>query len=125
MTTAVEMQEAGYALFDLASGNGVEVMVSGKTMLKHLNPYRSSLHKEKVLLYLPKGRSDVAVRSYNRFEKTAAASFAPDPDGCVYRMTLRLPVPVSADDLSVRLVSSDGESVHRDCRLHNIRLIFK
>ena len=125
MTTAVEMQEAGYALFDLVSGNGVEVMVNGKTMLKHLNPYRSSLHKEKVLLYLPKGRSDVAVRSYNRFEKTAAASFAPDPDGCVYRMTLRLPVPVSADDLSVRLVSSDGESVHRDCRLHNIRLIFK
>ena len=125
MTSVVEMLESGYALFDLASGNGAEVIVNGKPMLKHLNPYRSSLHKEKVLLYLPKGRSDVAVRSYNRFEKTAAASFAPDPDGCVYGMTLRLPAPVSADDLNVRLVSADSKSVHSDCLLHNIRLIFK
>mgnify|MGYP002512722309 CR=1 FL=1 len=125
MTTAVEMQEAGYALFDLASGNGVEVMVNGKTMLKHLNPYRSVCHKEKVLLYLPQGHSDVMLRSYNRFEKTASARLVPDPDGSVYRMTVSLPAAVPADRLMVKLSSADSESLHSDCLLHNIRLILK
>lgn len=125
LTSTVEMNEAGYALFDIASGNGVEVIVNGKTMLKHLNPYRSVCHKEKVLLYLPQGHSDVMLRSYNRFEKTASARLVPDPDGSVYRMTVSLPAAVPADRLMVRLSSADSESLHSDCLLHNIRLILK
>ena len=125
LTSTVEMNEAGYALFDIASGNGVEVIVNGKTMLKHLNPYRSVCHKEKVLLYLPQGHSDVMLRSYNRFEKTASARLVPDPDGSVYRMTVSLPAAVPADRLMVRLSSGDSESLHSDCLLHNIRLILK
>ena len=125
LTSTVEMNEAGYALFDIASGNGVEVIVNGKTMLKHLNPYRSVCHKEKVLLYLPQGHSDVMLRSYNRFEKTASARLVPDPDGSVYRMTVSLPAAVPADRLMVKLSSADSESLHSDCLLHNIRLILK
>lgn len=125
LASEVEMPEAGYALFDVTSGNGVELVVNGKSMMKHLNPYRSTCHKEKVLLYLPEGRSDILLRSYNRFEKTASAMIAPDSAGTVYRMTLRLPVSVAADGLSVKLTSRDRESVHSDSALHNIRLILK
>ena len=125
LASVVEMQEAGYALFDITSGNGVEVVVNGKSMMKHLNPYRSTCHKEKLLLYLPEGRSDILLRSYNRFEKTAAAMIAPDSDGTVYRMKLKLPVAVSADGMAVKLTSLDRESVHSDSLLHNIRLIIK
>ena len=125
LLTDVNMKEAGYAMFEVTSGNGLELLVNGEPMLKHLNPYRSTCHKEKVLLYLPEGESTIAVRSYNRFEKTAAAGFSVDPEGVIYRKTISLPAKVSASGLAVRISASDCGSVHKDCRLHNLRLRLK
>ena len=125
LVSSIDMPEAGYALFDVTSGNGVEVVVNGRTAIKHLNPYRSTCHKEKVLLYLPQGTSDIIVRSYNRFEKTASAMMAPVADGLVYRTVVYLPTQFAAERLPVRISSPDSDSVHSDCLLHNILLIFK
>lgn len=119
------MPQAGYAMFEVTSGNGVELIVNGEPMMKHLNPYRSASHKEKVLLSLPEGRSTVAVRSYNRFEKVASVGFAVDAEADVYRKVIALPSGMSASGLSVRLSASDCESAHKDCLLHNLRLCLK
>lgn len=122
MTADIDMPEEGYTLLDMSSGNGVEVIVNGKPMMKHLNPYRSLVHKESVLLYLPEGRSKVAVRSYNRFEKVASAMVG-SGDGKLHRTVVVLPASLSASSgLKVRISALDGKSSHSDCLLHNIRL---
>ena len=125
LLTEVNMSEAGYAMFEVTSGNGVELIVNGEPMMKHLNPYRSVAYKEKVLLSLPEGRSVVAVRSYNRFEKVASAGLSVTDTGDVYRKVVALPVNVSAAGLDVKVSASDCDSVHKDCLLHNIRLSLK
>ena len=125
LVSEVTMPQAGYAMFEVTSGNGVELIVNGEPMMKHLNPYRSASHKEKVLLSLPEGRSTVAVRSYNRFEKVASVGFAVDAEADVYRKVIALPSGMSASGLSVRLSASDCESAHKDCLLHNLRLCLK
>ena len=121
----VDMPEAGYSMFEVTSGNGVELIVNGVSMMKHLNPYRSTRYSEKVLLSLPKGKSTIAVRSYNRFEKMNTVKFAAEQAGVIYRKTVRLPALVSSSGLQVRIYASDCDSVHKDCCLHNLRLGLK
>ena len=125
LISTADMPEAGYAIFEVTSGNGVELIVNGEPMMKHLNPYRSTGHKEKVLIYLPQGESTIALRSYNRFEKVAAAALDVETDGKVYRKVLRLPAKLSASGLAVRISASDCDSAHKDCLLHNLRLALK
>ena len=125
LVSEVSMPQAGYAMFEVTSGNGVELLVNGRPAMKHLNPYRSTLHKEKVLLSLPEGRSTIVVRSYNRFEKTASAGCTVVKDGEIYRKVVVLPVSKSASGLAVRVSASDCDSAHKDCLLHNLRLCLK
>ena len=120
----VSMEDEGYALFSVTSGNGVEMIVDGETLMKHLNPYRTSVFEESVLVYLPKGVSTIAVRSYNRFEKTSACMLS-SGDTPVYVRKIILPERVELDGLNVRIEPIDFESVHSDCRLHNVRLKIK
>ena len=121
----VEMRKEGYALLNVVSGNGVEVIVNGRTMMKHLNAYRSCRNEENVLLYLPKGVSRVAVRSYNRFEDTAFCALEDASGRSLYRTCIELPEAVWADGLRLKLSADDIGSEHRDCRLHNIRINLK
>ena len=122
LTAEVVMQSEGYTLLDVYSGNGVELIVNGEPMMKHLNPYRSLLHKESVLLYLQKGKNQVAVRSYNRFEKVASAMVG-SGEGKLFRNVVTLPASVPASSgLKVRISALDRTSSHSDCLLHNIRL---
>lgn len=121
----VNMPEAGYSMFEVTSGNGVELIVNGVPMMKHLNPYRSTCHREKVLLSLPKGKSTIAVRSYNRFEKMSTVNLVVEPAGVIYSKSLKLPDAISASGLLVRTYASDCDSVHKDCCLHNLRLRLK
>ena len=121
----VNMPEDGYSMFEVTSGNGVELIVNGVPMMKHLNPYRSTCHREKVLLSLPKGKSTIAVRSYNRFEKMSTVNLVVEPAGVIYSKSLKLPDAISASGLLVRTYASDCDSVHKDCCLHNLRLRLK
>ena len=125
LVSEVSMPQAGYAMFEVTSGNGVELLVNGRPAMKHLNPYRSTLHKEKVLLSLPEGRSTIAVRSYNRFEKTASAGCTVVKDGEIYKKVVALPASKSASGLAVRVSASDYDSAHKDCLLYNLRLCLK
>ena len=109
-------------LFDVCAGNGAELEVSGKTMMKHLNPYRTDNRTEKVLLELWEEEIEVLVRSYNRFEKTARAGFRLSDEQRAYRMTVDLPEVVKGRMVSVSLKAADMESPHTDCGLHNLRI---
>lgn len=111
-------------VFDVTSGNGVEVMVDGRTMMKHLNPYRTVGRTEKVLMDLSEGVHEVTVRSYNRFEDCVQGGMALADDQRVYRMKVTLPYMVGRGAVPVKISASDSESEHKDCGLHNIRLRF-
>lgn len=124
MTSEVNMPRSGYTVLTVASGNGVELIVNGKSMMKHLNPYRSTYNEESVLLFLPEGKSCVALRSYNRFEKVASCMLSSEISP-VYVTRVRLPKPLHASGLKVKVSAYDIKSVHTDSQLHNIRLIFE
>jgi alpha-L-fucosidase len=65
----IESPKAQDLLLDVASGNGIEVFVNGSSVMKHLNSYRCKHRAEKLLIHLNKGKNQVILRVYNRFEK--------------------------------------------------------
>ena len=111
-------------VLDVTSGNGVEVMVDGRTMMKHLNPYRTVRRTEKVLLDLSEGVHEITVRSYNRFEDCVQGGMALSDDQMVYKKRVALPYMLGKGPVLVKLSASDAASEHKDCGLHNIRLRF-
>ena len=112
----IEVSKAGFALFDVCGGNGVELVVDGNTFMKHLNPYRTVSRTERVMLYLDEGRHQLVLRAYNRFEDSLNAYLSP-ASGKVYKTELPMDLPGTCH---LKLSSEDVVSVHSDCGLHNI-----
>ena len=125
MSAQVDMKKASRILLDVRAGNGVELLVDGKTMMKHLNPYRTTDRTETVLLDLSKGRHELILRSYNRFEDTVCAGISLASDQKLYRKRIELPEKLKDDQVDVALTAADIASPHSDCGLHNliIRLV--
>ena len=44
----VESPKAQDILVDVGAGNGIEIYLNGKSVMKHLNPYRCKFREEKV-----------------------------------------------------------------------------
>jgi alpha-L-fucosidase len=122
LKTELQVDKPSCAVFDVCAGNGVELLVDGKTMMKHLNPYRTSARTEKVVLDLHKGNHEVILRSYNRFEDNVVAGFALSDAQNVYRKRLTLPHMLDKGDIHVGISPLDIPSPHTDCGLHNLRL---
>ena len=120
--TELHADKSSSVVFDVCTGNGVELLVDGNSMMKHLNPYRTSDRTEKVLLDIPAGRHEVVLRSYNRFEDRVVAGFALSDDQRVYRKTLILPHVLGRGAVHVGVSPLDISSPHTDCGLHNLRL---
>ena len=120
--TELHVDKSSSVVFDVCTGNGVELLVDGNTMMKHLNPYRTTDRSEKVLMDIPAGRHEVVLRSYNRFEDSVVAGFALSDDQRVYRMTLILPHVLGRGAVHVGVSPLDISSPHTDCGLHNLRL---
>ena len=110
------------AVFEVRAGNGIEVLVDGKAMMKHLNPYRTADRTEKLMLELHKGKHEVILRSYNRFEEKACAGMSPADEQKVYKMKVSLPASVSKGLVHVGIQPLDRNSPHTDCELHNVRV---
>jgi alpha-L-fucosidase len=122
MTAQIDMRKASKILLDVRAGNGVELLVDGETMMKHLNPYRTTDRTETVLLDLSKGRHDLILRSYNRFEDSVCAGISFASDQKLYRMRIELPEKLEDDQVNVALTAADIASPHSDCGLHNLIL---
>ncbi|MBR5104454.1 MAG: alpha-L-fucosidase [Bacteroidales bacterium] len=118
----VSVEEDSQLLLDVTSGNGAELVIDGRTMMKHLNPYRTVRRTEKVLVDLPKGTHEVILRSYNRFEERAYAGLMPAEGQVVYSMCVELPRTIRKGEVRVGVRAADRQSPHADCGLHNLRV---
>ena len=120
LTSSLWMDRPSKIIFDVRSGNAVELMVDGKTMTKHLNLYRTKDRTEKVMLDLSKGKHQIVLRSYNRFEDSACIGLAVADDQKVYKMKVTLPHRLNDEDVKVSIVPLDKPSPHTNCGLHNV-----
>lgn len=110
------VSKAGFAVFDISAGNGVEVVLDGVSVLKHLNPYGTSSRTEKVVLYLDEGIHQIVLRAYNRFENRG--TFGVEISDTEFRY---VEVPVEKGRAcTLRISAADLDSVHTDSGLHNI-----
>lgn len=126
LSCSVENPYPQLVLFEVVAGNGTELLVDGRTMMKHLNPYRSASNLEYVLLWVPQGQTELVLRSYNRFEKEVECSLRLAQGQQVYKKRIDLPQAVTRNSKSVpvRVEALDMDSPHTDCRLHNLILEF-
>lgn len=120
MKVTAKVDRTGLYVFDMTAGNGVEVIVDGETMMKHLNRYRTVERTEKVMIYLEKGLHQIALRTYNRFESKTTCGIQADAAQEVYVMNVVLPSVMTKGVHQIRVSSSDNASEHTDCGLHNI-----
>ena len=112
----IKVEKPGFAVFDIQTGNGMELVLDGVSVVKHLNPYGTSQTNEKVVLYLEEGTHQVLLRAYNRFEEHLQMSLQlSDADfKCVE-------IPVNDSKIcTVRISAADLPSVHTDSGLHNL-----
>ena len=112
----VESPKAQDILMDVAAGNGIEVFVNGKSIMKHINPYRCKYREEKVLVHLEKGKNQIVVRMYNRFEKETGFLLRPSAEQVIYKQHVNLNTP--AERVKVR--RTDLATQHTDTELHNL-----
>ena len=125
LTTKVEADKAGTYVFEVTSGNGVEVVVNGAVQTKHLNPYRTLENTEKLLVDLPEGTSIILVRAYNRFENTLSFGLKKAEVQEIYSMKVKLPTSLKKGVHTLKLRATDRPSGHTDCELHNLRIKIK
>jgi alpha-L-fucosidase len=122
MSAQLDVKTPGYHVLDITSGNGVEVVVNGRTMLKHLNPYRTKERVEKVLLELPVGQTSIIVRSYNRFEDSLVCGVRLSGFQEMYTKKVKLPSRLGPGVRTIKVYADDMPSPHSDCGLHNLRI---
>ena len=100
----------------------MEVYLNGKLIAKHLNPYRTKFRTEKVILPLKKGKNQVILRSYNRFEDEAAYLLRPAEEQKAYRQDFILPDAVNKKEHSLTIKPHNPSSPHTDAELFNLRI---
>ena len=109
-------------LVEVGAGNGLEVYLNGKSILKHLNPYRCKFRTEKVLLPLQKGKNQVVLRLYNRFEKKTGYLLRPAAEQTIYRQDFNLPESVSGKSHAIKVRQHGLPSQHSDTELSNLKI---
>ena len=122
MTATLNVKTPGYHVLDITAGNGVEVVVNGETVTKHLNAYKTEQKTEKVLVHLPLGQTSVLVRAYNRFSKNLVCGVQLADFQEIYTMKVKLPSRLSPGVKTIKVRADDISSPHADCRLHNLRI---
>ena len=122
MMASVQVPASGMYVLDVTAGNGVEVVVNGRTQAKHLNPYRTECRTEKLLVELQEGENALMVRAYNRFENALSLGVTASEDQTVLSMRVKLPAALRKGCRNITLKAADCVSGHADCRLHNLRI---
>ena len=122
MYTEFEVPYDGLYVFGYTAGNGAELVLDGKQVAKHLNPYGEKCRKQQLLLNLTAGRHSLAVRAYNRFEKELTVSLKPADEAALYRKKVVLQETVSSKVHNIRISAADMLSGHTDCGLNNVKI---
>lgn len=117
----VESPKAQDILVDVGAGNGIEIYLNGKSVMKHLNPYRCKFREEKVLLPLQKGSNQIVVRIYNRFEKETGYLLRPSAEQVIYKK-FTLPQVAKGKVHTVVVKQNNLPSIHKDTELSNLKV---
>lgn len=118
----IDSPRSQHILAEIGAGNGMEVYLNGKLIAKHLNPYRTKFRTEKVILPLKKGKNQVILRSYNRFENEAAYLLRPAEEQKAYRQDFIIPDAVNGKEHSLTIKPHNPSSPHTDAELFNLRI---
>lgn len=109
-------------MVDAGAGNGIEIFVNGKSIMKHLNPFRCEFRTEKVLIPLQKGSNQIVMKVYNRFEKNISYILRPSEDRTIYKQELTLQETNTGKNHKLTVRQSDMPSPHSDTELSNLRI---
>ena len=118
----VESPKEQYVIMEAGAGNGIEIYLNGKSVMKHLNPYRCKFKSEKVLLNLKKGNNQIVMRVYNRFEKDVEYLLRPSEDQTIYKQEITLPEMINGKLHNLKVRQSGLPSIHSDTDLSNLRI---
>ena len=121
----IESERAQNYLVEVGAGNGIEVILNGVSLMKHLNPYRCTFRKELVLLPLQKGKNQIVLRVYNRFEKKTGYLLRPAEAQTVYAQPFTWPEAVSGKAHTLTVRQCGLPSQHTDTELANLRIQLK
>ncbi|MCI5581427.1 MAG: alpha-L-fucosidase [Phocaeicola plebeius] len=121
----VESAKAQDCLVEVGAGNGIEVYLNGESVMKHLNPYRCTFRSEQVLLPLQKGKNQIVLRAYNRFEKKTGYLLRPAAEQTVYQQTFVLPEAARGASHTLTVRQKGLPSQHTDTELANLRILLK
>ena len=124
----VESPVAQDVLVDVGAGNGIEVYLNGRSVMKHLNPYRCKFREEKVLLHLQKGVNQIVLRLYNRFEKETGYLLRPSEEQVVYKQRYIYTVPdkdKKQSAIKLQVKQNNLPTQHTDTELHNLTIRIK
>lgn len=109
-------------LVEVGAGNGIEIYLNGKSILKHLNPYRCTFRTEKVLLPLKKGDNQVVLCVYNRFEEKTGYLLRPAPKPIIYRQDFDILDTSNQKSHAITVKAHNPASAHADMELSNLRI---
>lgn len=109
-------------IVEVGAGNGIEVYLNGKSVMKHLNPYRCTFRTEKVILPLSKGNNQIVLRLYNRFEKSTGFVLRPAAEQTIYKQDFTLPEAVNGKSHTITVRQDGLPSQHSDTELSNLRI---
>lgn len=116
---------AGYKIIEVEAGNGVEVVVNGRKVMKHMNPYGTKSHKESVLLKLNKGNNEILIRSFNRFESRMNCYVGLDSGQFLYRKKVHVGRGRGQETEILKLWHGPEGNPHEDGCLHNFMIFTK
>lgn len=116
----VESPKAQDVLVDVGAGNGIDIFLNGRSVMKHLNPYRCKFREEKVLLPLRKGTNQIVLRAYNRFEKETGYLLRPSAEQVIYKQTFVLPQAAQGKTHTIVVRQNNLASMHTDTELSNL-----
>lgn len=109
-------------VLEVGAGNGVELFLNGRRVMKHLNPYRTTERRETVRLNLPKGRNRILLRSYNRFEDEAFLTMKPADEQVILRQRVKLPRKYRGGSHEIKVRRKGLPSANADTELSNLQL---
>lgn len=121
----VESAKPQEILMEVGAGNGIEVFLNGESVLKHLNPYRCKFRQETVLLPLQKGKNQIVLRMYNRFEKETGYLLRPAAKQELYKQVFTLPEKPEGKYHSITVRQHNLPSLHADTELSNLQINLK
>ncbi|MDD6890590.1 MAG: alpha-L-fucosidase [Bacteroidales bacterium] len=121
----VESPKAQDVLLEVGAGNGIEVYLNGESVMKHLNPYRCTFRAEQLLLPLQKGKNQIVLRAYNRFEKKTGYLLRLAAEQVVYQQVVELPEAATGASHTLTVRQKGLPSQHTDTELANLRILLK